>query len=166
MSELLVRAADENDLHIIHELAINIWQVTYEPIISQQQIDYMFGLMYSIEGLQQQIQVQKHRFFLVYETTTPIGFTSISFPSTTCCKIHKLYILPQRQGKNVGSTLLLALEDIAKKNQAQFLELNVNRYNVKAIGFYQKVGFEITETVDIPLASYVLNDYVMQKKIM
>jgi len=166
MSELLVRAADEKDLVTIHALASKIWQNTYAPIISQQQIDYMFELMYSMEGLQQQIEVQKHRFFLVCETSTPIGFASISFPSISVCSIHKLYILPQMQGKQAGRTLLQAIENIAQTNQAQFLSLNVNRNNVKAIGFYEKVGFEIVETVDIPLSTYVLNDYVMQKKII
>ena len=166
MSDLLVREAHEKDLIIIHELAAQIWQKTYEPIISQQQIDYMFELMYSLEGLQQQILIQQHRFFLAFETSTPIGFASISFPSTMKCKIHKLYILPQMQGKNVGSTLLHNIENMAKNSQAQVLELNVNRHNTKAIGFYKKVGFNIVETVDIPLASYVLNDYVMQKKII
>ena len=70
------------------------------------------------------------------------------------------------QGKQAGRTLLRAIENIAQTNQAQFLSLNVNRNNVKAIGFYEKVGFEIVETVDIPLSTYVLNDYVMQKKII
>ena len=72
----------------------------------------------------------------------------------------------QMQGKQAGRTLLQAIENIAQTNQAQFLSLNVNRYNVKAIAFYEKVGFEIVETVDIPLSTYVLNDYVMQKKII
>ena len=53
---------------------------------------------------------------------------------------------------------------LASESKIIYLELNVNRAN-PALGFYTKLGFEISETVDIPYYQFILNDYVMRKAI-
>ncbi len=55
-------------------------------------------------------------------------------------------------------------EEEATQRGRDTLELNVNRGN-KAYYFYLKQGFEVVEEVDIPYYGYILDDYVMQKKI-
>ena len=79
-------------------------------------------------------------------------------------KIHKLYVLPCEQGKGTGKKLFEYLSKTAKELKVNILELNVNRAN-HALNFYQKMGFEIIETVDIPYYQFVLNDYIMRKAL-
>jgi ribosomal protein S18 acetylase RimI-like enzyme len=96
-----------------------------------------------------------------------LGFASFSEiidlePKTY--KLHKLYLLPESQGKNVGSHLITEIEKKSKNKEAEYLILNVNRNN-SAYHFYLKKGYTVRETVDIPFAEFVLNDYVMEKKL-
>jgi ribosomal protein S18 acetylase RimI-like enzyme len=49
----------------------------------------------------------------------------------------------------------------AKSQHAISVQLNVNRFNTESIAFYKKVGFQIIETIDIPLDKFLLEDYVM-----
>ena len=158
--------AGESDIAIIHELAQKIWWKTYESFISKEQIEYMFNLMYSMEGLKSQLTELHHHFFIIYKADEAVGFASISAVIKTCYRIHKLYILPERQGQNVGRTLLAFIDLFVRKHKVTMIELNVNRHNLNAIAFYNKVGFVVREEVDIPLANFVLNDYVMQRKIV
>ena len=73
--------------------------------------------------------------------------------------------MPQTQGKGIGKTLIDFIENVAKENHSTALSLNVNRFN-KALHFYQKLGFEIVGEVNIELDhGYLMEDYVMEKKI-
>jgi GNAT superfamily N-acetyltransferase len=75
--------------------------------------------------------------------------------------LHKIYVLPQEQGKNLGKDLLEFVIQKVQKAGAQELQLNVNRYN-KAVHFYQKQGFTIISKEDIDIGNgYFMNDYVM-----
>ena len=44
------------DCPLIQTLASNIWEPTYGSILSREQLDYMFEMMYSNESLQKQMQ--------------------------------------------------------------------------------------------------------------
>ncbi len=79
--------------------------------------------------------------------------------------MHKIYVLPSMQGKNVGQALISAVESIAREAGMQKLSLNVNRDN-KAAGFYERNGFEKTGEEDIDIGDgFFMNDAIMTKKL-
>jgi ribosomal protein S18 acetylase RimI-like enzyme len=96
----------------------------------------------------------------------PIGFASygkLEEPINTY-KLQKLYLLPSQQNKGFGRMLLNEVEKQVAGLGADYLQLNVNRKN-PALSFYEKLGYEIIETVDIPFAEFWLNDFILSKKI-
>lgn len=159
---MLIRVAGKTDIQAIHHLAYEIWWPSYKGILSEEQIEFMLEDIYSAASLEKQMQ-EGATFIIAEEDGKALGFASFS-SAEHLFKIHKLYILPSHQGKKLGSQLLNFIEDEAKKHYAKFLELNVNRNNL-ALSFYQKVGFEIFEEVDIPYHQFLLNDYVMRREI-
>lgn len=160
----IVRAT-ELDIPVIHALAEKIWWPTYRPILSEEQIRFMLDDMYSENVLREQIQ-NGVEFILVKREGEEVAFAGYSIESldTSVLKIHKLYVLPSEQGKGTGKKLIEHLTSLAKDLNIEILELNVNRAN-PALGFYEKQGFKISETVDIPYHQFVLNDYVMRKNV-
>ena len=123
--------------------------------------------MYSVASLQKQANEKGHRFILATENEIPVGFASYEFnynkkPKT---KIHKIYILPNQQGKGIGKILIDFIINKAKERHQKGLILNVNKNNI-AIRFYERIGFEISleEVIDIG-NGYVMDDYVMEKSI-
>lgn len=164
---LKIKIADTENIPTIVDIAYKTWFTTYKNVISQEQIDFMFGEMYTPEAIFKQMEFLKHRFLIIYSDDAPLGFASFSEiievePKTY--KLHKLYLLPESQGKNIGSQLIAEVEKMAKNENAEYLILNVNRNN-SAYHFYLKKGYLVRETVDIPFAEFVLNDYVMEKKL-
>ena len=155
---------DEGDLAIIHQLAIQIWEPTYRNIISKQQIDFMFEKMYSMPSLQHQFNELGHHFLVASKQNKPVGFATYFFESAQKVRIPKLYILSDYQKTGIGTGLLNKIESIGMEQAIKHIELNVNRFN-KALKFYEKAGFKIIETVDIPYHNFVLNDYVLMKTI-
>lgn len=164
---LKIIPASIDNIPTIVDLAYKTWFVTYENIISREQIEYMFGEMYTPEAILKQMEFLKHQFLIIYSDDAPLGFASFSElldiePRTF--KLHKLYLLPEAQGKNTGTELINEVENIARNANAEYLILNVNRNN-SAYHFYLKKGYTVRESVDIPFAEFVLNDYVMEKKL-
>jgi len=106
-----------------------------------------------------------HQFILLQENNDYWGFASFSATETIkVYKLHKLYLKPETQGKGAGKFLIAYIEDQVKTLGAEVLELNVNRNN-PAKGFYQKLGFQIFSEIDILYFGFILDDYIMRKKI-
>ena len=166
MNALSIKLASIEDIPAIVKIAYDTWFVTYQDVISQAQIEYMFGEMYTPESIYKQMDFYKHAFLILYQAEMPIGFASygkLEEPINTY-KLHKLYLLPSEQNKGFGRMLLNEVEKQVADLGADHLHLNVNRKN-PALSFYEKLGYEIIETVDIPFAEFWLNDFILSKKI-
>lgn len=158
---LEIRPATAKELAIVEELAYLIWPDAYKDILSSEQLDYMLRLLYNQEALLQQ-QTSGHQFYLAWEGPEPVGFASYSEVSTGIFKLHKIYMLPQTQGKGYGKQLLQFVANSCRQQKGQALQLNVNRHN-KAKFFYEKMGFTVIKEEDINIGSgYFMNDYVME----
>ncbi len=165
---IAVKKVGEESIPAVQHIVQLTWPVTYGPILSPEQLDYMIDLIYSTDALKQQLQ-KGHQFILATEEDNIVGFASYSAKDNTQSsrfRLHKIYIDPDQQGKGIGKILLdFILADIKPKG-ATDLELNVNRYN-KALGFYQKLGFHIINEEDIDIGNgYFMNDYVMNLPLL
>lgn len=149
-------------LPIIKDLAYTIWPSTYGEILSKEQLNYMLDNFYSIESLESQMD-NGQVFKLLFEDSNVVGYLSYEFncKETGLLKIHKIYLLPETQGKGFGKFMIDEVIKIAKENQQKGVFLNVNKYN-KAQFFYNKLGFNISkeEVIDIG-NNYIMDDYVM-----
>lgn len=162
-----IREATEADYPGIQSLAQSIWPHTFGDILSPMQIDYMLNLMYSVPSIKDQSEVKGHKFILIDDDTKPVGYASyeINHKDTPKTKIHKIYLLPETQGKGAGRLMMEFISQKALIAENSTLILNVNRHN-NAVKFYEKVGFKITGEEDIDIGNgYFMNDYVMEKPI-
>ena len=158
--------ANKSQLPLIAELAYAIWPVAYGEILSKEQLTYMLAKFYSLEALTEQLEKRNHVFLLIEENERFVGFASYeSNIENHKTKIHKIYVLPETQGKGFGVQLINEIETRAKNLQNDILFLNVNRFN-KAQYFYKKLGFEIAFEEDIEIGNgYLMEDFVMEKKL-
>ena len=158
--------ASKTQLPIIAELAYAIWPSAYGEILSKEQLTYMLDKFYSLEALTEQLETRNHIFLLLEDDNKFVGFASYELNiESHKSKIHKIYVLPETQGKGFGVLLLNEMENKAKEVQNDVLFLNVNRFN-KAQYFYKKLGFKIAYEEDIEIGNgYLMEDFVMEKNI-
>jgi ribosomal protein S18 acetylase RimI-like enzyme len=164
---LLLAEAAIQDFKTIREIAYKSWPSTYGSILSKEQIDYMLDLFYSEQALLENLNQKGHRFLLVNEGEVCLGFASYehNYLNQKCTRLHKIYLLPEAQGKGAGKLLIEAVENLAKENQSVVVSLNVNKFNT-AISFYKKIGFEVVSEEEILLEhGYKMEDYKMEKKL-
>ena len=72
-----ITKATVDDCQLIQNLASKIWEPTYGSILSREQLDYMFDMMYSHENLLKQMNELHHQFFIIYANGVPSGYLSI-----------------------------------------------------------------------------------------
>lgn len=164
---IVINEAKLDDFETIREIAYKTWPDTYGAILPEAQLDYMLNLFYSVEALKKNVSEKKHHFLLVKENNEALAFLSYEhwYKNELITRIHKIYILPQTQGKGIGKLLINKVETLAKEVHSKKLSLNVNRHN-KAQIFYKKNGFKIIKEEDIPLDhGYFMEDYVMEKEL-
>jgi ribosomal protein S18 acetylase RimI-like enzyme len=158
---------NKEQLSIVQDLANAIWPSTYGNILSNAQLDYMLDTFYSIAKLEKKMD-NGQVFELLFEDTTAIGFVTYELNcnfdnlNQPLTKIHKIYLLPETQGKGFGKFMINEIVRIAKSNNQKGIYLNVNKYNTAKF-FYEKVGFTIVKEEVIDIGNgYVMDDYVME----
>lgn len=159
--------AELEDVQNIRDLAMKIWPFTYGEILSVDQLEYMLEWIYSIDSLSEQMEVRKHEFYFAIDNGKKVGFLSLGRDQKdpTIFVLHKIYVLPEMQGKSIGKSLLNFAIGEVKLVGGKSLQLNVNRHN-KSLHFYEKHGFEIILEEDIDIGNgYFMNDYRMQYQI-
>ncbi len=164
-----VTQATPSQLPIIQKIAHDTWPHTFGEILSAAQIAYMLDWMYSLSALEQQITEAGHVFLLAKDTEQAqyVGYASYetNYQQAQKAKVHKIYILPTCQGKGVGQALMNIIQEQATQYGNHTLTLNVNRNN-KAVTFYQKMGFAVVSTENIPIGEgFWMEDYVMEKRL-
>ena len=178
-SHRIVRATPD-DLPTIERIARATWPDTFASILEPEQIEYMLQMMYRPEALREQLE-QGHVFHLLlggqgqvangYGGTTEryraVGYVSHQLdylPDTT--KIHKLYVLPNAQGKGYGRALLETVERLAVRAGQKDLRLDVN-YRNRAISFYEQQGFDKIERFDTEIGDgFLMEDWRMAKLLI
>lgn len=156
---------NKQQLPIIKDLAYAIWPSTYGEILSIEQLNYMLDNFYAVDCLEKQMEAGQV-FELLFDENKVVGFIAYEFNcnETGLLKIHKIYLLPETQGKGYGKFMIDEVIKISKNNHQKSVFLNVNKYN-KAKLFYEKLGFVITKDEVIDIGNdYVMDDFVMELK--
>jgi diamine N-acetyltransferase len=162
-SSLTIRTAGIEDINTIGFLAHTIWPATYKEILTPGQLEYMMKQIYSPTALTKQILELKHSFLILEDDEAPVGFASYSTLSgPTVYKLHKIYVLPNLQGRGLGKLMIDFIVEEIKTIGAVALQLNVNRFNL-ARRFYERLGFRVIREEDIDIGhGYFMNDFVME----
>lgn len=155
--------ATKRDWQLIAGVADRSWRIGYAGVLSDVQIDFMLNRSYTERGIAEAMDGGQI-FYLGNDGEKTVGFAAVQRQGADVLRLEKLYLSPEEQGKGYGGNFILFAERLALQLGFSLLELNVNRNN-KAYHFYLRQGFEIWKTVDIPYFGFVLNDYVMRKRV-
>jgi diamine N-acetyltransferase len=157
-----IRPVTPPEVPAISALAREIWQATYPGIITQAQIDFMLEQRYGHERLYDDLEDAHKWLDQAFHDGRRVGFAF----SKGEFKLDKLYIHPDVQRKGVGGQLIAHVAARAAKLGYPCVILQVNKRNVNAINSYKKYGFVVrTATVDDIGGGFVMDDFVMEKKL-
>jgi ribosomal protein S18 acetylase RimI-like enzyme len=153
-----VSSGDRDRLQQLQNLAQEIWQAYYPPLIGQAQVDYMLNQFQSLSAITLDIH-QGMQYYLIQRGEMVLGYCALQ-PQGMHWYVSKLYILPQYHHQGIGSR---AVNFMAKKALPLPLRLRVYKYN-PALRFYQKQGFRVIGPVTTDIGNgFVMDDFVMER---
>jgi GNAT superfamily N-acetyltransferase len=151
------------EIPAIQDIAERTWWPAYSKILSKEEIRYMLDALYNTETLSESISNKTQRYILLADNSGSQGFAAFGRrkEDPLVAKLHKIYVLPENQGKGYGRLLIEEVKRRIILENIRILDLNVNRYN-KAKEFYEKMGFAVIAEEDVPIGPYWMNDFVMR----
>ncbi|HOD11290.1 MAG TPA: GNAT family N-acetyltransferase, partial [Flavobacterium sp.] len=88
-------------------------------------------------------QIYIDNVIVCYEDEIAVGCGAFKEYEPTVAEIKRMFVLPEKRGKGIASTVLNALEIWAKENGFQHAVLETSNQLTNAISLYQKSGYEI-----------------------
>jgi len=163
MSDVTIRQACVEDIPAIQYIAEKSWWSVYSAILAPEQIEYMLRRIYSTTTLTELFDHETQLFRILSENGQAKGFVAYGAREAdpSVYKIHKLYVLPETQGKGFGRRLIDDVKERVLEEGIVVLDLNVNRFN-PAKSFYERMGFYVLREEDVPIGPYWMNDFVMR----
>ena len=95
----------------------------------------------SIDDIEKSILSDTLSYFVLLGGEQVLGFLELSVVAPEM-ELFDIAITTQHQGKGYAKVLMKFMIDYAKQNDCDTIFLEVNKINVKAIGLYEKFGFE------------------------
>lgn len=159
------QAVTPENMHLIRPLAEKIWQKTYGPLLDPAQIEYMLPMMYSHERITNEINEGYVWELLVVEGQV-LGYLDYKLMEDRRVFLSKIYLDTDQQQKGLGKLMLIHVLDFARQNKAKAVYLTVNKYNAKAIEFYERNGLKCIESKIFDIGQgYSMDDYIYQIEI-
>lgn len=88
-------------------------------------------------------QIYIDNVIVCYEDEIAFGCGAFKEYEPTVAEIKRMFVLPEKRGKGIASTVLNALEIWAKENGFQYAILETSNQLTNAISLYQKSGYEV-----------------------
>ena len=115
------QAESTKELATIRSLAKEIWPPVYSPILSEEQLDYMMEMMYSMPVLHRETEEEGIKYYIVMKDNLPIGFTSFGPYEDGVAKLHKLYLDEKFRGNGFGRQMIEFIADKAREEGGRLL---------------------------------------------
>lgn len=151
-------------IELLQQLAREIWEEHYLPIIGQAQIDYMLGKFYSTRQIQSELTAGVH-WEILWDKDEAIGYLVCEIEES---KVHlsKLYLKQKSRGKGLGKLLIDRTIELTQIHQKNLIYLNVNKNNIHSIAFYERMGFyKAREGVFDIGNGFVMDDFIYELEV-
>ena len=148
-------------VYSVYAVADAIWHQHYDPIIGEEQVDYMVEKFLSPDAVAEQIN-SGYEYFLYSYDYTFAGFAAILEKDDELF-LCKLYVDEEFRGKGIGKYMFQKFVEICKMRNLKKIWLTCNRNNAGALAFYEHIGFsKVREEVTDIGEGYVMDDFILE----
>ena len=137
-SALAIRDAGVDDVREIQRVVRITWDHTYRETIPESVRKEFVSQAYSAEALR--LRMESDTFLVAFHDDGVVGFADFRSRPTTEVELAAIYVLPEMQGRGIGSRLLEA--GISRFPLSTSFVLRVERDNTRARRFYEAHGFK------------------------
>jgi GNAT superfamily N-acetyltransferase len=168
-----ITEAGKAEAELIADLSRRTFYDTFAPHNSPENMEQFLQTEFTREKLMEQVGAPRNTFLLAWLGDRPVGYTRLyegadlprGMAGTASIEIARLYAEQDVIGKGVGKALMEACIDVARGKDKEWIWLGVWEHNLRAIAFYEKMGFEIFDRHIFLLGQDVQYDWWMRRRL-
>ena len=150
----------------VANLAQEIWQEHYVPIVGQEQIDYMLEKFQCERAITKQLTDGYEYYSVTYNERSAGYMAVVSNMSDTSLMISKIYVRRSDRGCGLGKQMLEFAEELCRQRRIKKIWLTVNKNNRHSIEWYSQMGFTNNGPIVQDIGGgFVMDDFRMEKAI-
>ena len=159
--EFTIRSMQVDDIPQVQHVAKTSWHNTYEGIIPHMIQERFLDVAYSDEMMKK--RVENSFIFVVEVAGRVVGYADFSpVKKGGEVELAAIYLLPEHQGKGMGTALLQT--GIHHSKGWKELFINVEEENESGTAFYRAKGFDVVSQFDDDFDGHVLKTVRMVLK--
>lgn len=170
--KLHIKVACSNDASVLSRLGKKTFQETYGKANTEKNMAIYLKAAFSKKSIIEQLEDDKNFFLIASIRNKPVGYAKLTennkpFHDKTvnAVELERIYVKKEFQGSGIGKTLLDKCLAFAQLRQYPVMWLGVWEKNLKALKFYQQLGFVIFGSHVFELGNDLQNDYLMKKDL-
>lgn len=148
-----IQDAGVDDVREVQNVVRTTWDHTYKESIPEGVRKEFVSQAYSKDPLRHRMEANV--FLVALCNGSVVGFADFRSRSTTEAELAAIYVLPEMQGRGIGSRLLRA--GIGRFPLSKSLVLQVEQDNTQAQRFYEAHGFRYAGDHAVELCGHVIH---------
>lgn len=151
-NDFKIRKIKPEDILALHNVYFLTWLDTYpneEFNITKEDIVYKFEQRLAPEKIAESkakiLQTKNNELKLLVEDQGKVIALCNAVKNPEYNQLQAIYVLPEYQGVGIGKSLWLEVEKFLNPHKKTIVRVAL--YNKKAIEFYKKIGFEVTDKI-------------------
>jgi ribosomal protein S18 acetylase RimI-like enzyme len=157
------RQATTSDVKGIQHALSTTWQDTYSNL-KPETIERVKAKWHSIKFLSKQINNDKFYFPIAAEHDEVVGIATSGMQEEGIIDLFRFYVLPEYQGKGIGSKLLSMVEE--QSPDAKIIKVYADVNNQQSIEYYERRGFKKIKQETEESFGEVMTERLMEKTML
>lgn len=155
-----------DDFEIVRNILLTTWLSTYSSIVPPDELKKFHTLTCNDEKLTEAFNNKNIKGFIAEADGKPAAWLKTNIDTKeNKFFVNQLYVLPEYQGKGIGTKLMSIAEEEARKNNFDKIWLGVMTENIPSVKWYKKLGFIFEQELPFTMVNTRINHLFGWKKI-
>ena len=145
-----ISVAGAADAPLIADMSRRTFYDTFAQYNTAENMEQFLEVQFTPQQLIAEVGAPRNTFLLAWLDGIPAGYARLydgqelprELAGSSAIEISRIYCEQSAIGKGVGKALMEACLDVGRRKGKEWIWLSVWEHNQRAIGFYEKIGFE------------------------
>ena len=169
MEELRIKECNLHDIEKVKYISEKTFYETFSNENTKEDMENYLKENFSYEQIESEIKNIASRFYIVENSEEVVAYMKLNFDRAqteighpNSIEVQRIYVLQEYKSKKIGKSLMQKAIEVGRKNNINYIWLGVWEYNINAIKFYEKLGFEKFDTHIFKLGEDEQTDNLMK----
>ena len=149
MDNFVIKECSLEDIENVKYISEKTFYETFSEDNTEENMENYLKENFSYDKMTSEISNTYSKFYIVESNDEVVAYMKINFDKAqteegydNTIEVQRIYVLEDFKGKRIGKALIQKAIEIGKESNVDYLWLGVWEHNIKAIGFYEKLGFK------------------------